>query len=694
VLALVAALLLFWQQRILRPGREPRFGYATDILWYFLPSHTYIAERLRQLELPLWNPYQGAGQPFLATIQPGALYPARLLLLVLDVPSAMHVSTLGHILMALLGTYALCRRLSTDPVTAAAGGATFIGAVSLHHLYSPSYLEAGAWLPIGGLALVRLGEKPSWRWTFVLGMALAMPVLAGGYQMTLYVLYGLALLAVALLLDSRRRGRLAERATLLRLAVAGVLALGTAAPQLLPTLAWTSETTRGPAPLSDAQIMVWNTSAWDALRETFYPVTDWSPFYLSLPAAVLAVLGFVNGGVLGGVLGVGAIGALLVALGSGTPFFTIYRLLPGLAMLRNPLRLVTVVAFACAIGAAIGVTATARAPCLRAGWRGHAAELLALGFVLAGLFGPTRNRALLPWTLPSPAAVDGPPDFLPALRQSTEGGRALLPPTLGIGAGTKIGTMRHVPVLQDYEPLASRRLAAYLYAVSGLPAPAPTDRLPFLGYMPGRHGVLRPELLDLIAVRSMVLLHPLEPPVREPPFIPVFRDDEFTLYANPRALPRAFTVERARFVESEAAALARLVGEDFDGRGEAVLVGRPVLPEEAALTSAAAGNLRPAHVTLDLPERVAVDVEVRAPSLLVLADAFAPGWRVTVDGTPRRLWQANHLVRGVVVQPGERRAEFSYRAPGFRLGMAGAVVAWAVFGLAVAVTGWRKRADG
>ena len=67
------------------------------------------------------------------------------------------------------------------------------------------------------------------------------------------------------------------------------------------------------------------------------------------------------------------------------------------------------------------------------------------------------------------------------------------------------------------------------------------------------------------------------------------------------------------------------------------------------------------------------------PSILVLADAFAPGWDVTVDGAPRRLWQANHLVRGVMVRPGDRRVEFIYHAPGLRFGIGAALSVWAAW---------------
>ncbi len=57
-----------------------------------------------------------------------------------------------------------------------------------------------------------------------------------------------------------------------------------------------------------------------------------------------------------------------------------------------------------------------------------------------------------------------------------------------------------------------------------------------------------------------------------------------------------------------------------------------------------------------------VDVRVRTDrqSLLVLADARYPGWRVTVDGKPAELLQADHAFRGVVVPAGEHQVRFTY----------------------------------
>jgi hypothetical protein len=73
-----------------------------------------------------------------------------------------------------------------------------------------------------------------------------------------------------------------------------------------------------------------------------------------------------------------------------------------------------------------------------------------------------------------------------------------------------------------------------------------------------------------------------------------------------------------------------------------------------------------------------VDVRVRTDrrSLLILADAWYPGWRVTVDGQPAELLRADHAFRGVVVPAGEHQVRFTYvdRPLQFGAGLAGLTV--------------------
>ena len=207
---LVAGTLLVWHTRIAVPAARVEV-FAGDLFHRWLPAYNLEAERLREWAVPLWNPYQEGGVPFLAMLEPGALYPARLLTLAVDVPTAMRWSTIGHVLLVVIASYVLCRQLGTTRTGAAAAGVIVAGTFAYPNIYMPHFLEAGAWLPVVALALLRVAAGGGWGRPIALGVAGAMPVLAGGSQMILYLLYGIALFGIALLGDAPRRGRLRRR---------------------------------------------------------------------------------------------------------------------------------------------------------------------------------------------------------------------------------------------------------------------------------------------------------------------------------------------------------------------------------------------------------------------------------------------------------------------------------------------------
>src|SRR5437879_7714968 len=81
----VTALALY--RRVLTPGWTIGDG---DLLFYFLPYRTYLAQAWQQGRwLPLWNQHIYLGAPFLADIQAAALYPPNLLFAFLPATSAI-----------------------------------------------------------------------------------------------------------------------------------------------------------------------------------------------------------------------------------------------------------------------------------------------------------------------------------------------------------------------------------------------------------------------------------------------------------------------------------------------------------------------------------------------------------------------------------------------------------------------------
>ena len=695
VVVLVATIVTVWKLHVVRTGTTLSPMSAGDGFGYFLPAYVYEADRVRHGGFPFWNPYQGAGVPFLATLQAGALYPARLLMLFGSPARAMGWSALAHALIGLVGTYALCRRLGTSAIAAASAALVFTTAFALPSLTAPTILEPGVWLPVVALATVAVVWGGGWAWAVLLGVATAMPPLAGGYQMTLYTVYGAGLFALAAALDPRGRAR-PWQPIVWRLAVAGLLALATAAPQILPTLAWSGETLRQTKPLTDMQMMplFTDTARWARVTSFFVRASPADLCYFSIPVAALALVGLVRARVLGRVLGIGAVATMMLSLVSPRSWlFEVYKLVPGFAMFRFPLRLLVLSSLLIAVLAALGLATLDRIPALAPPRRRALVEAAALGIVVWLCVWPFRNDYVMPWNADSVLAAPDP-SFFPDDTRPPADERVSVPGDrldLRLGAFVRQGTLQQVRVLQDYEPLSSRRLGDFLAAVWGLPPPR-ADAFPlFSGSIFLVQWIARPDLLDLVSVRMILAPSDALSALGAREWTPISSGADLVTYRNGRALPRAYVVERARFADDEAGALEAVRQVDFDPRAEAMLVGAATADDARAVANGPRTPFVPARIAVDDAERVVVDVDVTRPGVLVLTDAFAPGWEASVDGRWRRLWQANYLVRGVVLRPGDRQVEFRYHAPGFALGMALFGVTWTVVLTSLAVGRVRRR---
>ncbi len=99
-----------------------------------------------------------------------------------------------------------------------------------------------------------------------------------------------------------------------------------------------------------------------------------------------------------------------------------------------------------------------------------------------------------------------------------------------------------------------------------------------------------------------------------------------------------------------------------------------------------------ARVTSYDLDKVDVSVDSRAPGMLVLTDAYAPGWRASVDGRPAALARADAVFRAVPLPAGAHRVSFTYEPDAFALGSRISVAALALWGvlLTLALLGLRR----
>jgi hypothetical protein len=151
-----------------------------------------------------------------------------------------------------------------------------------------------------------------------------------------------------------------------------------------------------------------------------------------------------------------------------------------------------------------------------------------------------------------------------------------------------------------------------------------------------------------------------------------------------RALPSLFPDPILGWCVPEAqprsgAAFDALLDPGFEPSAEPILAGGPGLSGSARFTGTS-------RLLVLRPDRVRVEVEASEPGLLVLADAYDPGWTATVNGRAATALRANVAFRAVPVPAGRHEVEMVYRPP--------AVVQGLALTLAAAGRGGRGRRGG
>jgi Bacterial membrane protein YfhO len=127
-------------------------------------------------------------------------------------------------------------------------------------------------------------------------------------------------------------------------------------------------------------------------------------------------------------------------------------------------------------------------------------------------------------------------------------------------------------------------------------------------------------------------------------------------------LPRAYVAYASEAIPDDAVATERLLDEAFDLRNVVVAPDALGFPATPALPATRA------QVTTLENERVVVKAAAKQQGILVLNDAFHPGWRVTVDGEPAQILRVNQIMRGVILPPGEHEVEFRFAPRSLAIG--------------------------
>jgi hypothetical protein len=720
-LLLLALTLLFWKLRILDSGVKLQLTLQNiDLYDSHYPMTWFGFGALREGRLPLWNPWQFSGEPFLAAYYAGLFYPLNAIYLLVPVPLGIELSGVLHMLLGAAGMAALARRLRIDWPGALLAAFGFVwSGWFVFSTNQPRILSAVAWMPWTCWLVDRVlaGERRS---GIALALAIGAQLLIGDAEHVLHGWLAAALLAALRLAQLAAGG--AWREALARGALcAGCLLAGAglAAFQLLPTAELVARSARA---LSDFDVRQARLQGFITPRNFLIQAAQTRHWVtvgvLPLVAALLA-LGR-GRGALPWLLGAGA--ALLGAqLSFGGTLFRLYHELPFADLFRRPFKFLDLYAFGQALLAGLALARLGdqadlprsrlwRDPrwltallvaALLAGFLYHtargnpwllallgslllygvgrgsaprrAAALLIAAIQLGSLFFGSSNQYVRPVRRPETLAAQR--ELFPIVRARGDLARVYLSPRLWSvpGFSLKQGMLNGVGVSNDYEPLALARYAEYFGAVSPWRSPD--------GLFNGRYqltGDTNWRLLDLTGTRFYAVHSKEEAAFRmgqQPAGDSGFQklaDGEIQVFERTAALPRAWWVPEAREVASPGAALSALRSPGFDPRREVVLE----LPPGAARPAPPAGSAAPSDLGTEpevaiqayAPEQVDVSVRAPRPGWLVLSDLHYPGWIASVNGVPAPIERANHLFRAVGVSAGESEVRFEYRPASLRHG--------------------------
>jgi hypothetical protein len=720
---LLAACAAVWWWRVWHTtGARIEGTLNFDALMYWMPLLREAAAQWRSGGPPLWNPYQALGTPLLATMQAGCAYPLNALYLLLDPGWAWLWTAMLHDAIAGGGLFALCRTLGLSRPAALVGAASFsFSWLVLLKCYDQPQFVTLAWLPALFACAELLLARPTFASSVRLTAVWALQLLAGHPETIAYsaLLLG-AYTGVRVLGLAWRTPRQAMIVAALSAAAAG-LALALTVFQWLPTWELAQHSVRAPGSLTAGQQSLFTADMWK--------IFSTPPGCAMLALALLGLLTWRQRTPAWFFAGATAIIALL-ALGPSTPLFELTRRLPLGTWFRGWIRIFTLWPLCVSVLTAAGAEVFTECTPIHGQRRARLVVLCLIVVLAVRLLLTTREqfgRALalavvfdlapllticfltsLPHRVPAvlqrhldPTFVlvffcATPPLFKPPLQEvfpprhiaslyrpyapifdslrPTVPARVLsLLPIAEAHTWAKLGTYFEVPVLNDLEPLSLQDFQDFRIHLSG--ANPQWWLAVFMGEVTPPQPRFDARWLNLSGVRFILADSSSAPRMQAwfPPEVRLLPRGQIagvTVYENLSALPRAWFIPASGVHAAGSNCTAALGSPGFDVRAELLLDGMPAAPFRRAAPSSSE-----VVISSYQPSEVRLQVTTDQSGVVLLTDAFFPGWKAEVDSVAAPVLRGDCFFRAVAVETGTHTITLRYIPRSFWWGLVIAVAA-------------------
>jgi predicted small integral membrane protein len=717
-------LLFFW--RLFTPVTADQASLKQgDFSGQFVTFAGYQYQRLSHGEIPLWDPYNNGGMPFIADTQAAVFYPPRLLTIGLSSLSggwtyhALELEMTFHVLAFTLMMYVFVRRL-TGSVFGAFIAAIIAGYGGYLSGYPPlqlALLEAGIWLPLAALGILEAtrGEKIRWLWLGVTGFALGLSWMAGHSQTSYFLTYLLLAYCGYRVWTMPSTGIRIRRvqnlrvqrliAFILGVGVFGLITFGLAAVQFLPSAEYLLRTTRAGLGY-DAKS---NGFPLQDVLQFFIPgvVSQWSPLWIGITGLTLAMVALWRRLTQAKFWGAVALLALLWSFGGNSVVYPLlYNLLPGLSFFRGQERAAYLVVDSLAILSGMGAAWLMQWEAMRDQVAGLRLRLtLNRAFYLALAFGAlvfvswignpdafgkvihpvaltlivtgaiylivslalARNPRRLLWALAALLVFE-----LFSFNMDSPFDYDHIPPAQQIPISTPPFLARTVAPSNDpYHVDGSRGLTdnfGSLYNVMDIHGISPL-------FLAGMHNLIETDLPDrvkwtLLGVRYVYTdWQELAVPSK---IVATGTDRYGAVNLHQLETPRPFAaiLYRTAVVGSDDQAYALLHDANYDYRRIAIL------DRDTGINNSAAPDETPASVVEFASESIMINASAPYDGVLTLAMPQYPGWYATIDGQPAEIMRAYGALAAIQLKQGDHLVRLVYNPLSYRVGASLSLFTW------------------
>lgn len=175
---------------------------------------------------------------------------------------------------------------------------------------------------------------------------------------------------------------------------------------------------------------------------------------------------------------------------------------------------------------------------------------------------------------------------------------------------------------------------------------------------------LSSRFFDLMNVRYVLTAPNVKMPNKK--FKLVFRED-MAIYENRQVMPRAYVVHDYTVMPDLSQQLKYIGSDAFNMRKRVVLEKEP----SSEWTSVFHAPSYPPKTSIDMynADEIRICADLSTNGLLILSDAYYPGWIAEVDGKEVEIHRANGNFRAVELSRGKHRVSFIYKPLSFRIGL-------------------------